>query len=290
MSVHSLSNTKSSITINSLGAELCSFKRNDKEFLWQSDKNVWPRYAPVLFPIVGKLKEDKFFYKNENYSLSQHGFARDREFTLLHKSETILEFELTADEETLKIYPFHFSFRIRYELQDSILKIKYIIFNPDKNELLFSVGAHPGFNCKRAENENLNDFYLEFENKNELIIEKLNNGLLSGETLTIKLESGKLPLSVKLFDNDALVCKNNQINKVVLSSNKSGEKIIMSCKNWPYFGIWTKKGSDAFVCLEPWYGIADSVNSDINLLKKEGIIQLPPYKSFEAEFNIEIAN
>jgi galactose mutarotase-like enzyme len=290
MAVDSISNKEISISVNSHGAELTSLRSGATELLWQSDKAVWPRYAPVLFPLVGKLKNDRFRYKDEAYSLSQHGFARDREFTLIEKSESVLEFELTADEETLKIYPFHFSFRIIYELQDDNLKIRYQVFNPDKKDLLFSVGAHPGFNCKRENGESLNDFYLDFEGKNELIIEKLDNGLLSGETSVIKLNEGKLPLNVKLFDNDALVCKNNQIDKVVLCSVRSKAKIVLNCKNWPYFGIWAKKGSDAFVCLEPWYGIADNINSSNDLNGKEGIIQLSSYKSFEAEFNIEIKN
>lgn len=288
MPVYSISNKAISISVNSLGAELASLKTNNTELLWQSDKAVWSRYAPVLFPIVGKLKDDKFRYKEADYKLSQHGFARDKEFTLTEKSECTLEFELTANEETLAIYPFHFSLRIRYELEGASLKTKYFVFNPDKNDLLFSIGAHPGFNCKRVNGENLEDFYLELEGKKELTIEKLNNGLLSGETSVIKLDSGKLPLSTTLFENDALVCKNTQIEKVKLCSSKSPEQITLECKDWPYFGIWAKKGSDAFVCLEPWFGIADSVNSPGNIYAKEGIIMLGPYKVFSKEFSLSV--
>jgi galactose mutarotase-like enzyme len=284
MSSHSISNTQISISVNSLGAELISLKKNEKEFLWQSDKNVWARYAPVLFPIVGKLKNNEYLFDNTAYNLPQHGFARDSEFTLIAQNKTSLEFEITADENTLKIYPFHFSLRILYELNENSLTIKYKVFNPDKKDLLFSIGAHPGFNCK-----SLNDNYLEFENKNELTAEKLKDGLLSGETYKLKLENGRLQLSTELFDNDALVFKNTQIEKVALCSTKTKEKIILTCKNWPYFGIWTKKGSDAFVCLEPWYGIADSVNSSGELVKKEGIVKIGPYKYFNTEFELALS-
>ncbi len=288
MPVYSISNKKISISVNSLGAELTSLKSNDTELLWQSDKNVWPRYAPVLFPIVGKVKNDQYSYKDSVYKLTQHGFARDKEFALTEQKENVLEFELTANEETLKIYPFHFSFGIRYELQDSTLKVEYVVFNPDKDDLLFSVGAHPGFNCKRVNGESLNDFYLEFENKNELIIEKLSEGLLSGETSVLKLNAGKLQLSTALFDNDALVFKNTQIENVKLCSGRSKQQITMNCKDWPYFGIWTKKGSDAFVCLEPWYGITDTKQSLGNITSKEGIIKLKQNSKFMAFFNIAL--
>ncbi len=289
MAVYSISNKHILVSVNSFGAELISVKTGTTELLWQSDEAVWPRYAPVLFPIVGKVKNDQYSYKDSVYKLTQHGFARDKEFTLTEQSQTVLEFELTANEDTLKIYPFYFSFRIRYELKESTLQTKYLVFNPDKNKLLFSVGAHPGFNCKRVSGENLNDFYLEFENKHELIIEKLSDGLLSGETSLLKLNNGGLPLNTELFDNDALVFKNTQIGKVKLSSIKSKQQITMNCKDWPYFGIWTKKGSDAFVCLEPWYGITDTKQSLGDLSSKEGIIELKQNGKFEAVFNIEIS-
>lgn len=288
MANYSISNKGISVSVNSLGAELISLKKDNIELLWQSDKAIWPRYAPVLFPIVGKVKNDQYSYKDSIYKLTQHGFARDKEFILTEQSETILEFELTANDETLKIYPFHFSFRIRYEMQNSTLQVEYIVFNPDKDDLLFSVGAHPGFNCKRVSGESLNDFYLEFEGKNELIIEKLSDGLLSSETSVLKLSAGKLQLSTSLFDNDALVFKNTQIGSVKLCSSRSKQQITMNCKDWPYFGIWTKKGSDAFVCLEPWHGITDTKQSLGDLTAKEGIIELKQNGKFEAGFSLEI--
>jgi galactose mutarotase-like enzyme len=288
MAFYSISNKKLSVTVNSLGAELISLKSSSTELLWQADKTVWPRYAPVLFPIVGKLKDNKFKHNNAEYNLSQHGFARDKEFTLIEQRETILEFELTANEETLEIYPFHFSLRIRYELSDATLAVKYLVFNPDKTDLLFSIGAHPGFNCKRLEGETLSDFYLEFKSNNHLTIEKLKDGLLSGETSIIKLDSGKLQLNAELFENDALVFKNTQIEEIELCSTKSEQQIKLNCKNWPYFGIWSKKGSDAFVCLEPWYGITDSVGYNGNFYLKEGVIRLQPYQSSEYIFSVQI--
>lgn len=290
MPAYSISNNSISITVNSLGAELVSLKKSNTEILWQADKSIWNRSAPVLFPVVGKLKDNRFIYNNASFHMPQHGFARDEEFVLIGKENNVLEFELTASEHTLSLFPFHFSLRIRYELNANSLNIKYLVFNPESKSMWFSIGAHPGFNCKRVTEESLNDYYLEFDNKKEITFEKLDNGLLSGQTSVLKLENSRLRLSRELFDNDALVLKNNQVEKVTLSSSKSKERIILNCKDWPYFGIWCKTCCDAFVCLEPWYGIADSVNSNHQLSGKEGIIELQPYSTFTSVFSIEIAN
>ena len=177
---------------------------------------------------------------------------------------------------------------IGYELKENQLIISYKVFNPDVKELLFSIGAHPGFNCKTVKDESLSDFELHFPNTNELIAEKLNNGLLSGETYKIELQNNKLALNKELFENDALVFKNSQIQEVRLHSKKSKANIKFNCKNWPYFGIWTKKGCDDFVCLEPWQGITDNENANGKLENKDGVISLKPYEIFEISYQIII--
>jgi galactose mutarotase-like enzyme len=288
MAVFTLDNNTLQIAINSFGAELISLKHQKTELIWQADKNIWPRYAPVLFPIVGKLKNDAYTVDSTEYKLGQHGFARDKEFTLISQTESVLEFELTASEDTMKLFPFHFSFIIRYALEKNRLTISYKIFNPDNTTLFFSVGAHPGFNCGRVQGESINDFYLDFGEKEELIAQKLENGLISDTTYSLPLRNGVLELSTRLFDSDAVVLKNNQVSSVTLASSKTEAKIKMECSNWPYFGIWTKKGSDAFVCLEPWYGIADSVNAAGALKEKEGILSLDPQDTFDCSFSLEV--
>ena len=287
MAVLQLKNKQLSVSINSFGAELCSLKFKGEELLWQGDKNIWPRHAPVLFPIVGKLKDNKFNYKGQAYNLTQHGFARDMEFILTEQSESVLGFELTASEDTLKIYPFHFSLTIRYELKQNELKVLYKIFNPDNKDMLFSIGAHPGFNYKRNGNGSLSDFILEFE-RDSLICEKLKDGLLTGETYVLDLKNRQLPLNITLFENDALVFKNSQINSISLFSKKTSAMITLNCKDWPYFGIWTKKGCEDFICLEPWYGVADSQQTTGDLEEKEGVLNLPALQSLKREFTIEI--
>lgn len=274
------------ITIKHFGAELCSVKNNsDIEFIWQAQKDVWARHAPVLFPIVGKLKDDFFIHEGKRYELPQHGFARDMEFELLEKSETVLKFQLASNNQTKNKFPFDFVFQIKYTLEENTLYTEYTIANPSKEPILASVGAHPGFNCPLLPNESFENYYLEF-GKDNFSITKLNNGLRTDATTTLELKDKKLFLTKELFDNDALVFESSQINGVSLCSSKSNHKITLQCKNWPYFGIWTKKGNTQFVCLEPWYGIADHEYSKNDLSQKTGIIELAPGKEFKAQFSL----
>lgn len=288
MSIYQLQNSDLSIKVKSFGAELCSVFsiKNNIEYIWQAEESLWPRHAPNLFPIVGKLKDGAFNYDNIDYQLPQHGFARDNDFICIEQSETKLRFELTASEETLKLYPFHFSLQITYVLNGNNLITEYNIFNPDNKDLYFSVGAHPAFNCPLQQNESFDDYNLIFPSKTKLTINTLNDGLIKANTQTIPLIENNLKISKALFDNDALVFMNTQIEKVSLVSAKSNHGVSMICENWPYFGIWTKKKSEKFICLEPWHGIADSEDSENNFTNKTGIIKLATEQNFNCSFTI----
>ena len=274
------------VSINSFGAELSSVKNNNGiEFIWQADKDVWARHAPVLFPIVGKLKDNFFVYENRKYELSQHGFARDMDFKLIEALSDSCTHELTSSPETLEKFPFEFVFQINYFLHENKLITNYKVINPSSKALLFSVGAHPGFNCPLLPNESFNDYYLEFE-KNTYELTELDNGLRTDAKSNLVLSDNKLFLNTDVFTKDALVFENGQINKVSLCSAKSEHKITLESRSWPYFGIWSKKGCDNFVCLEPWYGIADATTTNNELVKKDGIIELAPNTEFNCSFSI----
>ena len=274
------------VSINSFGAELSSVKNNNGiEFIWQADKELWARHAPVLFPIVGKLKDSFFVYENIKHELSQHGFARDMDFKLIEALSDSCTHELTSSPETLVKFPFEFVFQINYLLHENKLITNYKVINPSSKALLFSVGAHPGFNCPLLPNESFNDYYLEFE-KNSYQLTGLDNGLRTDAKSNLVLSDNKLFLNTDVFSKDALVFENGQINKVSLCSAKSEHTITLESSGWPYFGIWSKKGCDNFVCLEPWYGIADAITTNNELVKKDGIIELPPNTEFNCSFSI----
>lgn len=288
MSVFQLENKQLAIKVNSFGAELCSAVSNETniEYIWQADASVWARHAPNLFPIVGKLKGGQFTYQNNFYSLPQHGFARDNEFICVEQSEDYLLFELTANENLLQNFPFHFSLQIGYRLSGNRIDVSYSVYNPDNHDLYFSVGAHPAFNCPLQKNESFEDYELVFPNKNSLIINTLNDGLITHHTKEIPLDNHTLKVSKQLFDNDALVCMNQQIEEVKLVSNKTRHGVSVVSKGWPYYGIWSKKGTEQFVCLEPWYGIADGEAMMETFEKKKGVIKLESEQAFNCSFEI----
>jgi len=266
------------VKINSKGAELSSVKLEDLEYLWQAKADVWPRHAPVLFPIVGRLKDN---------SISQHGFARDKELKLAFKDENEISFELINDEETNELFPFDFKLIIWYSITDNRVVCGYEVVNTaSQKNLFFSIGAHPGFKVPLSNTEKFEDYKLVFSNK-EYYTTVLADGLLSDTKKELVLHHGELNLSTALFENDALVFEDSQIDQIRLIS-KSGKGLELNCKDWPYFGIWSKKGCSEFVCLEPWYGIADSINSTGNLQTKKGIIELKVGEKFDCSFSIRV--
>ncbi len=149
MAVYELKNEKVSILVNSHGAELKSLRRlsTGTEYMWKADPQFWGRTSPVLFPFVGSLKEKEYKTKGEVYPMSQHGFARDMEFELVSQDENEIWFELKSSEETLKKYPYEFILKLGYKLLDEGVEVLWQVENPGQEELPFSIGGHPAFNC-----------------------------------------------------------------------------------------------------------------------------------------------
>lgn len=281
------------LSIQRKGVEISSLKskKSQLEYVWQADPEIWGSHAPVLFPIIGALKEDKYTYQGKSYEgMPKHGFVRRNEsLVLAEKTETSLRYELNYSAETLKIYPFKFGFSIEYKLDGNKVIVKHEVINQGNEEMLFSLGAHPAFNCPRREGEEYEDYYLEFEQEETdhtwLLSER---GLVDtpGETLLNK--SKRLNLHKHLFDQDALIFKHLKSRSVHLKSEKSPEVLSMHYEGFPYLGIWAKPQAP-YVCIEPWIGIADSESSTGNLEEKEGIQKLAAQSSFVATFEVEIS-
>ncbi|PSR52194.1 hypothetical protein AHMF7605_00990 [Adhaeribacter arboris] len=289
--MHTLQNGTFQIGVQEQGAELCSFKNNQNnlEYIWQADPAIWARHAPVLFPTVGKLKDNRYTYQGNAYTLPQHGFARDYSFALESKTENSLTFLLQQSEATLTNYPFSFRLYISYRLQENALTIAYCVENPGDSILFFSLGAHPGFTCPLFPDEKFSDYYLQFEHPEALERYLLEQGLQNGQTEAVLLENdSQLPLNYELFEKDAIVLKNLRSEKISLRSRHHEHGLDFVFKGFPYFGIWTKEKNAPFICLEPWHGIADSINSSGDLTEKEGIISLPPSKNFTCEYSIVV--
>lgn len=279
-----LSNSTISISVNSKGAELCSLKKiqTNKEYIWEGNPNFWGKHSPVLFPIVGALKNDSFTVDNIKYNLPRHGFARDFEFSLFNKTEDSIIFLLQFSNETLTLFPFKFNFAISYHLIKNKLFIYYNVKNVSPTKMPFSIGAHPAF----ALPNKFENYSLEFELDEKLITSKLKDNLFSGKTKNIELQNKTLPLSYSIFIDDALVFKKIKSKSVsILENNKPILKV--AYPDFSSLGIWTVQNAP-FICIEPWVGYADNYDATGNIFDKEGIQILQPEQSFKAQFFIEL--
>jgi galactose mutarotase-like enzyme len=283
--IHVIKSEKLQVMVNEKGAEVSSVRNTSGlEYMWNGRPDTWPRHAPVLFPIVGKLAGDTFTVDGCKYEMGQHGFARDMAFEMLEKDVDHITFRLVSDDFTLNKFPYAFVLDIKYTLSDNKLTVEYKVENPADEPLFFSIGGHPGFACPLEKTEKFEDYYLLFEKK-AYELTNLQNGLRNGKR-ALKLENKMLPLSTELFDNDALVFEEGQINSIKLCTKHLGARITLECKDWPYFGIWTKKDCREFICLEPWYGITDNVLAKGEFTEKDGIHKLAAGAVFRKEYSI----
>ena len=291
MSEHILKNSYISIKVSDHGAELKSLVKADsgKEFMWQADAKYWGRTAPVLFPIVGSVWNGEYKVNGVSYKLSQHGFARDMEFSLVKEAEDELVFELKDSEESLKKFPFKFSLKIGYKIVGSKVTVSYTVSNPDDKEMYFSIGAHPAFNC------DLNKDELLFEKDGAAVSGSLKSnvidmscGCLSDKQIDVDTAEGIVKLTPELFDGDALIFEDKQADAVTLVSANDSDKLRVTC-DVPLFGVWSPVKKNApFVCIEPWNGRCDRVGFEGSIEDREYGNKLAAGESFDTSFDIEI--
>lgn len=283
MSVITLSNSQISVAIKTLGAELCSIKNKlNREFMWEGNPDFWGKHSPVLFPIVGTLKNNTFYHNDTKYTLTRHGFARDMDFKLIEKTEDSATFSIQSNSATLLNYPFEFELQIQYTLINTTVEIDYKVVNKDNSEIPFSIGAHPAF----ALPSSFEDYSLDFEKVEPLEYTLLENDLVSQQTEKLHTHTNRVPLTYELFKRDALIFKKLQSNSLTIIEE---EKPILKVhfQDFPSLGIWTKVGAP-FICIEPWFGYSDTTESNGNLFEKEGVIVLEANAKFQAKFSIEI--
>ncbi len=280
------------------GAELASVydKINARDVLWNADKAYWARHAPVLFPIVGKVKNNEYTFNGNKYSLGQHGFARDLDFKIVVKTLDSIKHILKSDPQTKERYPFDFEFRVTHTLENKTLKVSWEVTNTGDSDMYFSVGAHPAFNVPVAgSGANKSDYYLYLEKSNGA---PLTYKLLEGgkgtvddeKQYTIEDDNGYVRVSEKLFENDALIFDENKLQKASICHPDKSPYVTIEAKGFPAFGIWTPPMKNApFICLEPWYGRADSSNFSGDFKNKYLTQKLEAHKTFEASYKIVIA-
>lgn len=276
------------VSIKSKGAELCGLyeKQQGVEYMWQADPAYWAKSSPVLFPIVGALKKDQYIFNDEHYSLSRHGFARDKVFEIKEHGSDRIAFVLRSTDDTLIQYPFLFLLKIEYQLKEHSLIVSYEVVNTGNEAMFFSIGAHPAFKIPLEDTLQYSDYELVFNKKETAKRWSVTKeGLIKTEFDDFFKNSANVSLEKSLFYNDALVFKDLQSDTIKLQSSKGKNSLVFSFTEFPYFGIWAAKDAD-FICLEPWSGIADSVDHNLLLADKEGILKLEPEKAWSAKWMV----
>ena len=261
------------------GAELVSVKANDIEKMHDGE-SFWNRHSPVLFPIVGKLRNGKTIIEGKEYEMGQHGFARDMEFEEIGENSYVLK----ANEETKAKYPYDFELYISHEVKKNKVITKYKVVNKDSKTMYFGLGGHPAYACEYTSGK----YRLEFEDiEDRLEIYQLEDGLLkkNPEKLSKFFRENRIFLDEKTFEKDALIIKNINSSKIYL---KTETKTILAFefKGFPYLGVWSKPGAP-FVCIEPWQNHTDDVDASGNFVDKESILKLEPNEEFDTEYSVE---
>lgn len=289
--MYTISSDQLKLKVSEMGGEMKSLCWQGKEYLWHGDAAYWGRSAPVLFPLVGSLRGKQYRYEGETYSMGQHGFARDQQFQLVEQEEDRIRFRLCDSEETRKQYPFAFQLDLEYVLQGREVTVNWIVKNTDTNPLFFSLGGHPAFLCSLITEEGQKGYSLKMT-KEGAPVERLERtvlgegGLALREKEQMECGGGVLPLTLELFDRDALVFENHQIQELALY-DPEGREMLRVEYDAPLVGIWSPVGKNApFVCLEPWYGRCDGEDFKGTLQQREWGNRLEPGEEFCGGFRI----
>lgn len=292
--METIQNNNIKISIKRHGAELSSLINlsTGEEMLWQGDPTYWKRQSPVLFPIVGSVWNNHFSYNGKTYEMSQHGFARDMDFTLIKKTDTSVLFQLQSDEKTKIQYPADFILQIGYEIQDNTIKVIWNVINTGNDTMHFQIGAHPAFYYKDFNPEKTIQGYfsllpIERHYKLSTITEK---GCLGNDIKNIPYEIPSIiPITKDTFNNDALIMEDSQTGNItLLDSNR--QPYLQLTFDAPVVGLWSpvKNGYAPFVCIEPWFGRCDKVGYDGDFSNRDWVLHLKSNESFKTSYNITI--
>lgn len=266
--------------IDDMGAQLHSLKlkENGKEYIWQGNPDIWYGQSPVLFPVIGQLLNDSYRYNGVEYSMPKHGLARKLLFNVKECSGAKAVFSLESDENTRKSYPFDFELLVAFELKEKSLINTMTVINKTKGEMYFSIGAHPGFNCKIGD-------VIEFELPETLETERIDaDSLLVDEKIPVIENSKEIVITKDIFNNDALILSDIKSKKLRIKSDYEVEFTFGDC---PVLGIWAKPNAP-YVCIEPWYGINDNREFKKDISEKRKIMRLEEGESFAFDWTAEI--
>ncbi len=280
------------VEISTVGAEVTRIydKEKQTEVLWEADGAFWKRHSPILFPNVGKTYGNIIRIGGTVYPTSQHGFARDTEFSCVEASEERISFLLTASEKTKVVYPYEFELYITYTIEGKELHVEWQVKNNSDKTMYFTIGGHPAFRFA-GPNEKKEDYLLKFPGKESLTYILLDPSTGTGvadQEHTLALSNEYCPVTEEMFAKDALVFDRGQIEEVWLCKKDRTPYVGMRCQGFPNYGIWSVKDAP-FVCLEPWAGRCDNLGFAGDISEKPGINRLPDGETFIKGYTIIIA-
>lgn len=294
--MYTLENEYLKISVCEIGAELYHIydKEMEKEVLWYGDEAYWVRRSPLLFPNVGRNYENHCLYKGQYYDTVQHGFARDAVFTCIENEKNSLTFQLCDTEETRNYFPFSFQLQVTYTLKERNLEVLWEVENQNQETMYFTIGGHPGFNVPILENTKQTDYKLLFQRKEalEYLLVYGNTGTADSSTKhTLPLEPiGEYygcNITEHMFDNDALIFDQGQIEWVGIGYPDGTPYITMECNGFTNFGIWSLPEAP-YVCLEPWMGRCDDYGFQKEISEKTDVISLEAGTTFQKSYSIGV--
>jgi len=287
METFTIRSDRISATIKSGGAELCSLKTADGlELLWQAGQQ-WPRHAPLLFPIVGRLRNDQLHHRGKAYPMTQHGFARDHRFICLQHELAFCQFVLYDDAETLSRYPFPFRLEITYTAKGADLEVGLQIKNTSDENMPASIGAHPAFNWPLLPELAKEDYRLTFSDNEIEPVRRLKDGLMRAKPEPTPIQGKTLALSERLFDDDAIILDQLASRSVRYAAGR-GPSIEMAWDGFFELGIWSKPGGAPFLCIEPWHGYASPAEFDGEFVEKPGLMHIAPAETRSLRYRIRV--
>lgn len=281
--IHYIENEILKIGVKEQGCELTSIyaKKEQREYLWQGNPEYWAGQSPILFPIVGRLIDDKYRLDGKEYTMPKHGFARKMKWDFLEKSDDSVSFILKETPETLELYPYIFEVKVTFSLDGNRLTVSHTVTNKNNMAMYFSLGAHPAFNCKIGDK-------LSFDLEETLETEKIDlvRSLRLPETFPVLNNERDITVTEHIFDEDALILRGIKSENITLHTDNADIKFNLG--NAPYLGIWAKPGAP-YVCIEPWWGVNDSTEKKDDFSQKDAICKAEPGTSqtfiWYAEFN-----
>lgn len=284
---HTIDGGRLSATIKADGAELCSLRTADgRELLWQAGPE-WPRHAPVLFPIVGRLKDDRLVHGGKAHRMTQHGFARDRRFTWGERGATACRLTLADDADTRALYPFAFRLELIYELDGNSLTVRHVLSNPGAEVLPASLGVHPAFRWPLVDGVEKDAHELLFDKDEPAPIRRVEGGLLSPTLEPSPIQGRRLPLNEGLFTADAVIL-DHPASRSVRYSAPGAPSITVSWEGFKELGIWSKPTGAPFLCIEPWHGHASPADFDGPFEDKPGLMHLAPGEQRELSYTVTV--